>query len=336
MRTPAPDAGQLAWADFYDALGLSTIPVRTDGSKAPVFKKWEQYCDRRPSRAERFGWFRLAGRYGIGIPGGPASGELIVLDFEVRSVFDRWFDAADPAVREKVLASPEVATPGGGVHVWTRTDGPAPAGSVYARRANKKTLIEVRGCQHQVVAPGSPTTVHTSGKPYLFSRLAWLDGGPVVRWTSAEVNAATNLMRAFNEYIRPQQVVGDRRPTTEATEDRPGSDFNRRASWEAILKPHGWRPFLATDDRVFWTRPGKPTGVSATTGYCRTEGSGDLFHVFTSSAPPFEPDTAYSRFAAYAYLEFGGDFRSAARSLYAAGYGKRVTVTIRFGGGRVE
>ncbi len=51
-------------------------------------------------------------------------------------------------------------------------------------------------------------------------------------------------------------------------------------------------------------------GISATTNW---DGS-DLLYVFSTSTL-FEPKRGYSKFAAYALLNFGGDFRAAARDL---------------------
>ena len=65
-----------------------------------------------------------------------------------------------------------------------------------------------------------------------------------------------------------------------------------------------------------WQRPGKPIGISATTNY----GGADLLHVFTSSTD-FEPDTSYSKFAAYALLHHQGDYSAAAAALRADGFG---------------
>jgi hypothetical protein len=126
----------------------------------------------------------------------------------------------------------------------------------------------------------------------------------------------------LSEYVRPPRacVVGDRAAGVPFG-DRPGDHFNARVSWGAILDRHGWRAFRQSGDVSYWTRPGKPAGVSASTGFCRGESAGDLLFVFTSSAPPFEPDTAYSRFATYALLEHRGDFAAAARALVHAGYG---------------
>ena len=65
-----------------------------------------------------------------------------------------------------------------------------------------------------------------------------------------------------------------------------------------------------------WRRPGKSTGISATTG----RNDGDNLYVFTTSTS-FEAERPYSKFAAYAHLEFSGDFSAAAKALKAAGYG---------------
>ena len=91
---------------------------------------------------------------------------------------------------------------------------------------------------------------------------------------------------------------------------RPGSDFNRTASWHDILEPHGWLPVYRDGDEVFWRRPGKSEGISATTNY---QGS-NLLYVFSSSTE-LEPDTGYTPFAAFAILNYGGDFSRAAQSL---------------------
>jgi len=58
-------------------------------------------------------------------------------------------------------------------------------------------------------------------------------------------------------------------------------------------------------------------GISATTNWA----GADLLYVFTSSTT-FNADESYDRFAAYAVLNHGGDYRAAARELAHKGYGK--------------
>ena len=72
----------LEWARRYVGSGLSVIPVRADGSKAPALPEWRQFTDRRATDAELVEWFGGEKDYGIGVVPGPASGNLAVLDFE--------------------------------------------------------------------------------------------------------------------------------------------------------------------------------------------------------------------------------------------------------------
>ena len=94
-------------------------------------------------------------------------------------------------------------------------------------------------------------------------------------------------------------------------------DFNLRANWKDVLEPHEWVVVGQSGDVTHWRRPGKYDGVSATTNYADL----DLLHVFTSSTE-FESDRSYSKYAAYAILNHGGDFSSASKELARLGYGR--------------
>src|SRR4051794_19569261 len=54
----------------YRELGLSTIPVKTDGSKAPAISGWREYAERQPTVEELYVWHADPTRYGIGVTGG--------------------------------------------------------------------------------------------------------------------------------------------------------------------------------------------------------------------------------------------------------------------------
>jgi hypothetical protein len=314
------------WARWYDSVGLSVLPVRSDGSKAQAIAGWRRYATRQPTAAERAAWFGPASGDGIGIVGGPASGNLVILDFEGkgRDPFGAWLAKLTDDDRHHLGRCPRVRTPGGGTHVYVRLPESA-KGAKYARDAAGRCLVETRGEQHYVVAPGSPSACHPTGRVYVLDRPGWLDGRPAdpvpldvfTRWTLFAAD--------LNEYSRPRHVVGEpaRRPDPASSSNRPGDQFNALASWSSILARRGWRVCRESGATTYWTRPGKPAGVSATSGFCRGAGGNDLLYMFTTSAPPFEADTAYSKFAAYALLEHGGDFRSAARALARAGYGLR-------------
>lgn len=95
----------------------------------------------------------------------------------------------------------------------------------------------------------------------------------------------------------------------------PGEDFEGRADWSEALP--GWTHVRRSGSLDYWRRPGKKEGISATTG---PRDIGDRLICFSSSTA-LEANKAYTKFGAYAVLEFGGDYASAAKSLVKRGFG---------------
>jgi hypothetical protein len=145
------------------------------------------------------------------------------------------------------------------------------------------------------------------------------------------INATTNryryldlevaLAKALTAIAPPAPPEPTRAPMTAV--DRPagaispGDDYAARTSWNTILEGAGWKLHYTEDDITYWTRPGKPTGISASTNALGT----DRLHVFTTSAPPLQGDESYSKMGAYAELYHGGDHSAAAGALAELGYG---------------
>lgn len=312
---------QFAAALAYRALGVSTFPVKTNGTKEPAITGWRAYSERLPTVDEICRWSRPTGSHGIGIPGGSASGNLAVLDFETWRAVAAWGVRLAADDRACLARCPVIGAPRGGAHVYCRLPEPV-RGMKLARSAAGVTVVEVRGCQHFVVAPGSPLSCHPSGRSWRILRAGWLDGGA---WEPVPLDVwhrLTLLAAELNEYRKPiaREIVEDR--SVSISGDRPGDHFNARVNWGDILTPHGWRVYDATASTTYWTRPGKPSGVSASTGFCRGPSDNDLLYVFSTSAAPFEAEISYSRFAAYAVLNHRGDFGAATRALGLAGYGR--------------
>jgi hypothetical protein len=159
------------------AAGLSVIPVRADGSKAPALRKGEveQYRERYATPAELAEWFAPHRAVGVALVGGKISGNLAVLDFESDDVWHRWHGRAETlGVLDFFAGSPVVKTPKGGRHLYCRVAGQAMAGGPLARRAEREMLIEVRGQGHYVLAPGCPVACHELNRPYAFESMGWL------------------------------------------------------------------------------------------------------------------------------------------------------------------
>ena len=97
----------------------------------------------------------------------------------------------------------------------------------------------------------------------------------------------------------------------------PGDDFNARATWGDVLRPHGWtRVRASASGEELWCRPGKRGAVSARAD---RDGDGRLMVFTTSTALP--GGESCSLFGAFAVLNHGGDYKAAARTLAAQGYG---------------
>jgi hypothetical protein len=146
--------------------------------------------------------------------------------------------------------------------------------------------------------------------------------------TPEERQLIMDTARSLTEYVPPPKPPRRSTSHPSAPRDRsqsfarshsrrPGDVFNERAKWADILEPHGWK-YLGDgcEGLEYWAHPGKTNGNSATVNH---QGN-DLFHVFSSSADPFEMDRSYTKFAAYTLLNHNGDFAQAARALRAEGY----------------
>lgn len=165
-------------ARAYRSAGLSIIPVRPDGSKAPAVNQWAPFRDRLATDAEIDEWFGKADfTPGIAILCGKASGNLLVFDFESREAYDVWLVTAAQMAGQygiDLRSMPISETPNGGVHLYYRSAESVCGNKKLAMDERGKTLIETRGEGGYVLAPGSPGACHPSGKPYRWINQGWL------------------------------------------------------------------------------------------------------------------------------------------------------------------
>ena len=304
------------------AAGNSLVAVPPDGRKHPA-ASWKIYQQRRPTDAELVAWF-AAGRNGPAVVNGRVSGNRETLDFDRADLYLPWRAEVErrcPGLTRRLAV---VRTPRPGFQVHTRCVVEIEGNRPLARQAKTPTgddpapfvtLIETRGEGGLALTPYCPGPCHPSGRRY---ELLQGDFDQPAVLTSEQRAVLVDAARAFNRYTPPPMVTGPA-GAQGAAGDRPGDRFNARAGWRALLERHRWRPLYAKGETTLWQRPGKAgRGGSATTNFA---GSNLLF-VFSTNAAPFEPDTSYSLFAAYALLEHGGDFSGAARALLLSGYGR--------------
>jgi hypothetical protein len=338
-------------AQAYVAGGLSVIPITAeDADKSPDARRvrsWKIYQLRPPRPEELRAWYERGGLFGLAVVGGAVSGGpkgcgLEIIDFDSAELAAPWaaqVEARAPGLIERLV---RVQSPRPGLHVYFRSPAFAgcqklacaavPAGNGAQGPPKRTTLIEVKGDGGYCLVPPSPRRCHPRNGLY---RLA--EGSPPltqVPFISAEERAVLlEEARSFNRWKEPEPARV--RPPARAVRsdgNRPGDDFERRASWADILVPRGWVMVGRRGDIEDWRRPGKDHGISGTVNYA---GSG-LFYAFSTNAFPFEEGRGYSKFAAYAVLNHGGDFGKAAQALTEEGYGERgLPAGKRAGGGNV-
>lgn len=309
------------------------MPVRADGSKAPALDTWDELKRRLPTIAELQEWFSSAGEMGLAVIGGAVSGGLLILDFEFVDFWEAFVEAAQAILGDCIEALPLVRTPGktesGGRHLYLRTDGQAVSTGKLARLTaeeaqrrtgdkGQQTAIEVKSEGGYVLTPGCPCSCHSSGR--LYEHIGGLPIVDVPTLPATDVEALLTLARSLCQQKR-EKASATISASTASNGERPGDDFNHRAEWADILPAHGWTSLYGKGDTTYWRRPGKERGLSATTGFCRNEKSGELFYVFSTNAAPFEEERAYSKFSTYSLLNHGGDWSAAARALQEAGWG---------------
>lgn len=318
-RTPVHQAALDAIAS-----GASVIPIRGNGSKGTTLRAWKEFQAIRADAATVDWWFNGHPDRGLAIVQGRISGSLECLDFDSHAVYAAWREAALVAglgaLVDRVEAGYLERTPNG-MHIFWTCDEIAGATKLAKQviDGRSKAVIETRGEGNYVIVAPSGGTVHESGRPYEIIR-----GGiaSVERISPAERRELLTLARTFDECgisIGVEEGVKRDRiepPATIPGQGRPGDDWASQASWSEILIPHGWRSVGERDGKVFWCRPGKERGISATSNYA---GSGYLY-VFSTSTE-FESNRGYGKFGAFALLEHGGDYEAASRDLRSQGFG---------------
>ena len=316
---------------------IPITPASERGSKRPAVP-WKTYQQKLATRADAARWFHDH-PHGLAAVCGEISGGLIMIELEGR--------AADklPALREtSQQRGPETAdlfhklttgwaeiSPSGGFHFYARTPENTHGNRKLARTADGVVLAETReNGGYTVIAP-TGGEYHETGRPW--TRLA---GGPTTlpTFTLTQLDTLLDIFRTLDEAPAAPTLTSSRThaktaapataaptPAAPSTRDAgaltPGDEYEQKTSWEDILTPHGWTISSRDATTTYWTRPGKTTGVSATTGRAQDR---DRLYVFSSSTI-FAPETPYTKFGAYALLNHGGDLSAAARTLAREGYG---------------
>jgi hypothetical protein len=311
----------IASAVDYATAGLSVIPIRPDGSKAPPDGfGWKKFQSSFATTAQCRQW--ESSGFGTGIVGGKVNGGLEVVDIDREELFEPYCSECERLASGLLARLPLIKTPDG-YHIYTRSDA-CEGSQKLAQTRDRHTLIETKGEGGYVLAPGSPPSCHSTKKPYKHVSGPSIAETPTI--TLEERAVLLKVGRSFNELVDDPLVPPHQSNGRPRQGLYPGDDFNDRGTWEEVLEPHGWVKDHSAGGKVYWRRPGKDRGWSATSGCVSRQGN-ELFCCFSSNASPLQgasgssPCTTYSKFSLYAALIHDGDYSAAASELAKKGYG---------------
>jgi hypothetical protein len=296
-RRPEP-AELLAAALGYAERGWRVHPCAPCG-KQPLTRSWTHDASTDPKLIRR--WWGQVRHANIAVACGTPGPDVLDVDTKAGRTGLALFEQARRAGLLRGAAA-LVRTPSGGLHVWF-AGSDQPGGAIGADKA-----LELKARGGYVLLPPSFVVDRDHGYAGRYEVLEHRD------------SAATVDFPAIRRLLDPppQPKTTPARPR-DPNATRPGDDFNARATWADILTPHGWVDAGRRGQVGYWRRPGKTTGVSATTNACGT----DRLRVFTTSTC-FEA-TSYTKFGAYTLLNHHGDHHTAAEALRQAGYGTNDT-----------
>lgn len=308
---------QQVWreAEYYLDQGISVIPVRDkpqtyNGREYPVksafpWAKWQKECIGKQELM-----YLMSEKYdtsGFGLVAGKVSGNLEVIDIDVKNwpgIEVRLFQdirALFPALYARLRIH---QTPSKGYHILYRISDHEPDGNLKLafQESAKEAAIETRGTGGYIVAsPSMGYKVHQDNPI------------PVITWN--ERCSIIAICEGYNERrkVAPLPVSSSQ---SSYYDENPFDHFNGSPAAESVLTDHGWTVCGSSNNFIWYTRPGKPSGVSASFNRHKR-----VYYIFTSSTE-FEPSRGYNPATALAILRFKGDKKALFAHLVDQGFGK--------------
>nr|WP_176704182.1 bifunctional DNA primase/polymerase [Sulfolobus neozealandicus] len=170
---------------MYLKHGLSVIPIKYKDKK-PALESWKEYQERQSTEEEIERWFS-SGKYNVGIVCGKASNNLVVLDFDEKRGFDKWYEYIDanyPHIRDMILST-WLEDTHNGVHVYLRVK------DAVIRSSKVGDKLDIKGDGGYVVATPS---LHPEGTEYSF-RLGPSDGAKIIEITKKQFDEILKTLR---------------------------------------------------------------------------------------------------------------------------------------------
>lgn len=302
--------------------GVSIVPVRMvqEGAmpeKSPI-PKWTKYQNEIITEQEFFNIINNARvDVGIAIIGGAVSGNLECLDVD---------DKHYPGIAHKFLLELKETYPelyaklriekskNNGVHLpYKLSDAEASnnqnlsfrhaTDEELAKRPDLKKycFIELKGEKGKFVIP--PTDGYS-----------FIQENDVPTITFYERQLMVNLAKLYNEVVQPPKILKVNTTASRNYSVNPWEDYNSSDDAEKILDKHGWQRYRENNEYIYFRKPGKKEGNSAS--FVKSE---RFYRIFTTSSQL--EDKCYSPASILCDIEFNGDTKECFKWLVENGYG---------------
>jgi hypothetical protein len=296
--------------------GLSIIPVRDkvenkNGKeylpKTPYYG-WKEFQINQITEQALYQAMEAFDTSAIAIIAGKVSGNLEVIDIDVKNWagVDALLFTTLNGLYPEIFKSLRIhKTPSGGYHILYRIHNHEPEGNLKLAYSNtgKEAAIETRGEGGYIVAPPSLNYFVHQSNPI-----------PVITWE--ERNSIISVCRSLNQKIKPAKQITTSKNHNDYYSENPFEHFNNSDAAERVLLDYGWEIEGETPRYIYFTRPGKKTGISAS-----FDRETKCYYIFTSSTE-FEPSKGYLPATVLAKLGFNDDKKLCFADLIKRGFGK--------------
>lgn len=311
---------------------ISLIPVRdkpeTDKNgrkyEAKSTYPWAAQQKKKLTEAQLWKQMEYRDTTAVAVVCGEVSGNLEIIDIDIKykagidALLFKSIQSLYPDLYDKLRIH---KSPSGGYHILYRIHNHEVPGST--KLAGRNTTHEEREAQ---IAAGrkkpskEANFLETRGEggyalapPSMGYSIHKDNPIPTLTWD--ERNSLITLCKSYTEIIKVIPPAKPPRSQEDQYDTNPFEDYNRRIDPYELLTEYGWSEVREDHQFIWFTRPGKDVGVSASWNKEK-----EIFYVFTSSTE-FEPEKGYHPATILALLKFDGDKKKTYKYLTDNGYG---------------